>query len=336
VLRKVPKDGQPSPTGTVEVRLDREGATDWKVTSSHGYPANPLRVQGLLEALASARRKAIVTEREDTFADYATNEGWVHVDVLGAGDRALAAFDLGKTAGWPDAYVRMQVGDRPAIVRAFNLTPDKARVATDAWLDAAVWPGLTLPDAQRIDVFQAEEQQTLSFERVEAQRPADGEPPPAEPAASTWKMRAPKEAEAETMPVENLVRTFTGLRFVEVADKVAGADAEAKYGFDKPSYRVVLVSAPKPPATEPVRSVLEVGRRVEAGEPGVPAGTDAWYARRQGEGWVFTVRATAIGEFRKGASDFLPKPPEPPPGEATPPKDGDGAGDDAPPNDGDR
>jgi len=329
VLRRVPKTG--AEAAPEEMRLQRADETSWVLATSFGYPASTEKVQRFLEDLQGARRKKVVTERAETFDEYAATDGWVHVEVTGAAGKVLASADLGKSAGWPDGFVRMDQDEKPVVVRAYNLSATDARLAADAWTEAALWPGLTLPDVQMIDVHQRREKQVLSFvrqerpvEKPEGEEAAGGAEPATE---SVWVMRAPKQADPEIFRVEGLVRTFTGMRFSKIVGNEPGDAADQHYGLDEPAYRVVVHTRPPEGADEGPKYVLLVGREVPPEKEG--ATPDAWYVRREGDDWVFAVRAVSIGDFKQAPDDYLPKAEEPEapeepagePGEAPPPED---------------
>ena len=314
--------------GGESLRLVREDDDAWVVASKGGYPAEASKVTAFLEDLLGARRKKIVTEREEAFGEYAGVNGWTEVTVLDAMSKPVASFAVGKTARWPDSYVKLDVDGKPRVIRAHNLRADRARLTVADWSEARLWPGLAVDDVTQVDVLQRDEKQTLSFKRVPASETAEeekategeGAAPSAPEAPDAWRMVVPKSEVAERAKVENLVRAFTGMR---MADLIATEDIEeAALGLDKPTYRVVAHLRAETEGGEERLRILKIGqeRLDEEGE-----GTGLWPVQKDGDPWVFLVRTSGIADFRLPADDFLPPPPEeetPPPADAAP-ADGD-------------
>lgn len=312
LIQHVPKAGEePSSSrrGPEEIRIVREGDLAWVIPTSFGYPADPDKVNRFLEDLQGARRKAFLTSREETFDKYAGDDGWTHVEIQGAGGAPLATFDLGRSPSWPECYVRIEEGDEPVVVRAWNLTPDKARLSLDAWAEVRLWSGLSLADVERIEVFQREEKGTLSFVREE--QVAENED---EVSKIVWKMVAPKTEVAVTPTVEGLIRSFTGMRLEDVVSAEQDEAAETHYGLAEPAYRVVAHGRAFEDGGKAPEYVLEVGGEVPSEDESQTSG--ARYVRRgMGSGtgsatgkWVFTVSAFSIADFRGLADGFLPTP----------------------------
>ena len=293
------------------LRIQREGEAGWALASAHGYPASPDKVNRFLESLQGSRRKKFVTERAETFADYAGTDGWLHVTVLGEGGKSLADFHLGKSAGWPDSFVRLAEEGKPVVVRAYNLSATDVKLSTESWTEARLWPGLTMPDVARVDVHQRDEKAILSFLREERPvAPRDGEPADAQPQTEqVWKMAAPKQAEPEKNEVEDLVRTFSGMRFASIAARSTGDAENEHFGFAEPAYRVSVFGAQPAGGGEAPKFVLLVGNAVPTADEGESSGR--LYVRRGDDEWVFEVTAASIGAFRQTPDEYLPPPPAP-------------------------
>jgi len=323
------------------IRIQRAGEAGWALASSHGYPASPEKVNRFLEDLQGTKRKKFITERAETFGEYASPEGWIHVEVQGEGGTPLADFHLGKSAGWPDSFVRVQEEGKEVVVRAYNLSATDVRLTPDAWTEPRLWPGLTLPDVERIDVHQRDEKSVLSFLREErAIEPAEGEPVEGEPKTErVWKMVAPKQADPDKFKIEGLIRTFSGMRFASVAATAKGEAEDEHFGFATPAYRIAVFGAKPEGNAEAPRFVLLVGGEVPAEKEGAPS--DRRYVRRADDSWIFEVTSTSVGDFRQAADDYLPVPEEPAePAEPAPEGDAHGSPDDgddpdAPPPPGD-
>lgn len=323
------------------IRIQRAGEAGWILASAEGYPASPDKVNAFLENLQGARRKKFITERAETFGEYADAKGWMHVVVLGEGGGQLADFHLGRTAGWPDSFVRVQEDGKSVVVRAYNLSATDVKLSADSWTEARLWPGLTMPAIERVDVHQRDEKAILSFVREERPvEPKEGEPVEGEPATErVWTMVAPKPGEPEKSKVEGLIRTFTGMRFAKVAARAKGDAEQERYGLAEPSYRVAVFGSQPAGEGEIPKFVLLVGKAVPAANEG--EASDRFYVRRVDDEWVFEVTAASIGDFRQAADEFLPPPPAPEepappaePGDTTGSPD-DGEDPDAPPPPGD-
>ena len=287
-----------------DVVISRDGESGWTLASSNGYPASREKVVAFLESLMGAKRKGLVTTREETFKDYANDDGWIVVDVQGVGGKSLAAFSLGKSARWSEPYVKVEEGGAEVVVNAWNLASDKVRLTLDAWAEVALWPGLTLPDVREITVFQREEKGTLSFVREERTVPPaeEGQEPTKE---SGWAMRAPEAKDAEKYKVDNLARAFTGMRIQGVAGRAAGEAADEEFGLRLSAYRVVVKGAPPAEGGEAPIHQIKIGKQVPSTE-GDEAPSDAWYLRRGSEDWVFVVSGASVADFREPAESYVP------------------------------
>jgi hypothetical protein len=318
-----PKPGATAPEAPKEprkldlVRRDRE----WVLASAYDHPVREGAVQRLLDAVARARSKGLVSTQADTFPEYADREGWVRVDVTDATGKSLAAFSVGKTANWPDVYVLRDGPDgKGRVDRVAGLERDASSVRTDDWIEALVWPGLRAEDVTRLDVEQRRDKRTMSFERASA--PAEpAKDAPATPEA-TWKMVAPTEGEAIRLDVDGLVRSFAGLRATDVLAGASNAESDAKHGLDDPEMVLKARGKPSKEGGDPVVHVLEVGKKSSDGK--------SWYVRRGGQSWIYAVDDYALDPFRKDPASFLVKKDEP--AKAEPPKDG-APSDGAPPAD---
>ena len=312
------------------LRIQREGEAGWALASSYGYPASPEKVNRFLEDLRGSRRKKFITERADTFGEYVGAEGWLHVEVRGEGGAPLADFQLGKSAGWPDSFARVQEAGKSVVVRAYNLSASDVKLSPESWTEVRLWAGLTMPDVERIDVHQRDEKSVLSFVREE--RPLEreeGEPADAEPRTEkVWKLVAPRQGDPEKYKVEGLVRSFSGMRFEAIAAPSTGDAEDEHFGFGEPAYRVAVFGAKPTDDGEAPVSVLLVGNPVPAAGEG--KSSDRRYVRRADDSWVFEVSGASIADFRQAADDYLPAPEEPvePPEAPAPGGDAHGSPDD--------
>ncbi len=303
---------------TSRVELSTRATGEWVVVSSASYPVRPGVHERLLDGIASVRRKGVVTQRSETFDDYAGPDGWTEVEVLGANNASLAKFAIGKYADYPELFVRVGEGEDGRILKTYKLTADMAAADASAWIDQNLWGGLLTENVIRIDVLQRDHQRTISIAK-RGESPADVELDVPEkdkehPEKIYW-MVGPDEGDTKTAVVEDLIRTFTGAR---IKDVIAGSSTSAddiKYGFEKPETEVTVWHKV---GDKIERYGLTIGRRVKDDEK-------AYYMRRTGSAHVFTGHSYALGTFSKAPAEFLEKPAEDEDAGGSP--DGDASGD---------
>ncbi len=299
------------------IQLVQRKEGEWVIPSKGDYPADKTKVEAFLQDLVGAKIKKVVTERSGTFSEYAGTDGWTKVVIAGS-DKPLATFWIGKSAEWPDSYVKRKVGGKEQVIRAYNLRSNRARIGVTDWVEARLWPGLTMDDVQRIDLFQKDEKKTLSFERApEEEKPSETEPKegegeegrtkapdtPQKPAEIAWTMLAPQSGDAKKTAVENVIRSFTGMRLKDVLADANGVDT----GLDDPAYRVVVrlrVPQGAKEGTEGERRVLLVGREMLDAEG---KGTDTWTVKKADDDHVYLVATSSIADFRLPVDEYLPK-----------------------------
>jgi hypothetical protein len=327
-----PKDATQPETAAVppagkSVTLERKETGAWVLASAFDHPTRNGAVDRLLDALGNAKRQQQVTQREETFDKYEDPTGWIRVVVKDSGGKTLADVSIGKYGNYPEVYVLTDDGGTKRIVRAVDLDRQVASVENEDWIEPNLWPMLSQDSIARIDVEQKKDKRTLSFVKTspeeapkkEGEKPGEkqGEKPGEKP-AQMWKMVSPKEGEARKDDVDDLVRSFTGLRVTDVVAGASTPDNEKTLGFDDPELVITATGTkPEKAGEAPKVYTLVVGKKT--------ADDKGWNVRRQGESWTYTVSSNAIDPFRKDPDSFLPKPAEPakPEGtEGTAPKDG--------------
>ena len=305
IERTVKKDGK---TTQESIRLVSGGAEVWSLESSHGYPAKRDRVKSFLETIRGTRTKSEPTRNPTKFAQFAGEDGYTEVRVKGVGGATLVSFGIGKSGAegvWSDVYLRIDApasSGRVAVARGFDSSG--SRTEASAWVDTRIFPLLSAPQVAEIDLVQPAKSRTITLVRgTKGEKEAD----------DPWEMKSPQTGKAVATNVMGLVRAFVGLNLGDVVDAATGAEADAKYGFDKPDVvAIVRGHAPKE-ELEGASWQLTIGKKAEGKD------IDRWYVRRsvggKEEPFVFTVSDWELRDFRGEPSQWLEKPPEPPPAE---------------------
>ena len=308
--------------GAKKLTLDLKQGGNWVLASNSNYPATAGRAERLLDAIASARRRSVVTRRQDTFEKYAGTDGWTEVSVQDGRGRPLAEFGIGRYERYPDIFLRVQMDGEPRIIKAVHLTTDLARIDSSSWIETRMWPELTASNVIRVDLEQVQDDRTIVLAR-RGESPADVEldvPEKGEGEDDIWWMTKPEEADAKKLEVEDLTRSFTGML---IEDVVAGSltdETRKEYGFDTPELVVTIFHKE---GEKVGKYTLTVGGKI--GEDGASS-----YAQRKGATWVFKIRGgNSLSRFRQEPAEFRPAPEKKDEGEADGEAKEDGAAKDA-------
>lgn len=281
------------------VVLQMADASTWHLESHFRYPVQS-GADRLLDAIAASRQRAVVTEREETFENYAGDAGWTEVSVLDSRGRTLTAFGLGRYQ-YPDTFLRVGAGDGARVVRATGIVPNMASVDPKSWIDTRVWPALSATDMIRIDVEQRRDDRTITIVK-RGEDAADLEmeaPEKSDDKEKTYWMASPVEGDAKKLAVEDLAREFTGMLIDDIVAGSLSEEEEKQYGFDDPELVATLYVKVEDKVT---KHRLTVGRKSDSG--------DVWYVRRGGAAWVFAVSSgTGVNRLRQAPESFLQPPP---------------------------
>jgi hypothetical protein len=313
--RKAKRDGKEVPE---RLRLTGSG-DDWRIATAHDYPAMTSRVRTFLDKMREARVLREPTQNPERFPTYAGTDGFTEVRVLGEADAPLATFGIGTTNAdnnWENVFLRLDAAAsapgtagaaaKPAgrIVVASKFDTSASRADVASWAEQRVWPALARSEVLEISVEQPSKSRTIDLVRG---KKAEGD------ADEPWTMTKPEEGKADASAVGNLLRAFVGLNLADVVDSATGAEADAKYGFDKPDVVVTAkgtpAGAPGDKPTAPTWRIV-VGKKVEGAE------VDRYYVRRatngKEDGFVFAVSDFDLKDFRAEPATLLEKKPEPP------------------------
>ncbi len=290
---------KPTADGKDVLRLELRGQGRWELTSHYDYPTRA-GAQRLLDAIADVRLRGEVTQRKETFEQYAGEHGWTEIKLTDVQGRELLAFGLGKYT-YPETFLRVGGEGQERIVRALNISPGVARTDLGSWIETRLWPELTDQNAVKIEIEQRRDKRTLTFEKRDVPvEPAEGEDgkdakakdPKTE---SVWFMTSPKEEKAKKLALEDLLREFTGMRLEEIAAGATTAATNPTQGFDDPE--LIATFHHKDDQGKVHKAVLTVGKRVE--------GSESWYVQRAGARWVFVVSGTSVSRMRQLPGEFL-------------------------------
>lgn len=291
--------------------VEMADADTWRLASHYLYPIQS-GADRLLDGIAGARLRAVVTERQETFDTYAGDKGWIDVTLVDSRGRTLASFGLGRYQ-YPDTFVRLGAGEDARIVKATGVVPNMASLDPKSWIDTRVWPDLSSTKMIRIDVEQRRDKRTITIvKRGESAADLEMGAPEKDPDGKLeYWVASPIEGDGNKIAVEDLAREFTGMLIEDIVAGPLTADEEQTYGFDDPELVVTFFHKEGEKVT---KHKLTVGRKAEDEE--------LWYVRRGGAAWVFAVSAgTGINRMRQAPEEFIEAPPSD--GEG----DGDAAGD---------
>jgi hypothetical protein len=324
-VARTKKDGDKTVPESIRIaRADTSpGHEAWAVETASRYPAKLGVVKEYLAKVKEARTRGEKTRTASRFPQYAPPEGFTEVRLFDKDARAIVSFGIGKSGAdgnWSDVFLRLDdakkaspgAGEGSRVVAATKAPSTFPGTGVTEWIDTALWPGVSETEVATLVVDQREKSRVVEMVRV---------PKTGEEKDDTWKVTKPEEGKASSTG-SNLVRTFVGLNLTEMVESAGGAEADAKYGFDKPTVVVTTKSKTEKPGQTPVERTLTIGKKVE--------GKEQWYVRRGEEPWVFTVSEWEVKLFREEPSAWIEKKPEPPPsngdgtamGEAPPAMDG--------------
>lgn len=302
-----------------EVVLTMKPDGQWVVSNQSGYPIVAGREERLLNNLENLRVRKLITTRQETFDEYAGPTGWVDVEILGAGGKQLVVLSLGNTARYPDLFVRVGEEEDARIVQTVNVTRDMASTDVTRWVEPRLFETLLAENVIRVDIEQPAFSRKAVLARKGESKTDVGMTVPAKDEgekAETWAMLEPKVVDARSERVQDLVRSFTGLRFSAIAAGQVTEENKAALGLGQPS---AIVSVKHRDVNGQLTNHrLVVGGKSEAG--------DAQYVQVDGLPWVYAVAPYQLADFNRAPEAYEVEAPEPPAEDAGG-EEGDGDGD---------
>jgi hypothetical protein len=256
----------------VEVESDKGPVTvsrekdQWRITAPEALPADQVQVGSLLSRLRDLRAQAFVAEDAAGIPRYlarpaakvtlATSEGTQTLLLAPAPD---------KRGGQPTAYAAV-AGRGPVVLVDGKILADVARGPGDL-RDRTLVTGLEPRDITRVRVSGGG--QSVVLERK-------GE--------TEWRLVEPSKGAAKGTKVDDLLFSLRALKWQEI---VGPAGDAGKYGFDTPTYEVVLFRKDGEFAT------VQVGRR----------DAERLFLRTKGSA-VYAIDPKQLGELPKVPDDF--------------------------------
>jgi hypothetical protein len=272
-----------------KVVLTRNGGA-WHVDSLDGFPADGVKVDGLLKTLRelTAGRPVVTSSRyHDTFkVETDENEGRVRVWTSPDGEPAVDLI-VGSSPNYQLAHVRKASEDPVYEIRGlatYDLQPEASSWATKDLVQVEPGQVVALEVTNRSGSFALERE-----------------------AGGAWKIRSPAGAEGtlDAAKVDELVRAAASLR---IADPV-GREEAGSQGLDAPAATVVLrvAAAEKTTATEQTAGAEAAAETAAApqevtvriGKP-LEENTSQRYVTRDGFGYTGTVWESSVERLIEG------------------------------------
>lgn len=219
-LHSIPERSSPdtlilSRPGAEPVTLVRDKSGErWRI-GENGFPADPMRVNSLLETVSSIRELARVSDGRD-YERYGLDETAVTVLEARQGDRLVRRLEAGKAASsWAQTYARID-GKAPVYLVSGSLGSTLNVSASDL-RDRQLWR-LEATDLTTLEATGTDPGQTYRLERsTDTWRvfTPEGGVHTADPAAlasrinAVLNLRAESFAEEIPLPIENRLASFT-------------------------------------------------------------------------------------------------------------------------------
>lgn len=247
---------------------EKQGAA-WVITKPLPLPADPSKVEALLQSLTSAAPDQQIAANPASLADFGLAPPAETVEV--ATDTNPAHFTLLLGDETPtSAGVYAEVAGKP---RVFTLSDDVKTALEKKLFDLRDTRAVTLAPAEinRIEVKNGNQSYTL------AKNP-DG----------VWDVLLPAPVRADHFSVESLTDGLQSLAMQSIVSETKTGDA--KYGFGKPTLTAKLT-------TSAGGQTLTIGKTASQG----------YYAMNSALAPVFTLDESSVNQFQKSASDFRDK-----------------------------
>jgi hypothetical protein len=271
-------DVPPSEVGRVEISggeaplsFRREGE-GWSLVEPPDAPADPSRVDALIEALRALPRPANARPLEGPPKEYGLDPPVRTIRLYKDGaSQPLATLEVGKALG-SGRYVRAAGRPDVEVVDALPLATVDQPLAD--WRDHAVF---------RLPGFKVDELEIVGDGRtIQARREGD-----------RWQLLRPIRAPGDTPRIESLLGGLTSLRIAPGAEGFVAESVEdfEKYGLDEPAWRVTLRSLAGGEGRDDVLLV---------GDP-VPDHSGRFYARRGGSDGVIAIEGRGLARLGEDA-----------------------------------
>ncbi len=279
-----------TPAG-LAVSLERRGE-GYVVLEKHGHPADGLRLEQLLEALAALDTSETVSTNPAKRGVYGVDEATgTRVRVFDGRGGLLADLVAGKLRSQDpnqlvelrlDFYVRPADGDEVLLVEELGAPATEP----DRWLTRRFFPVRMeeLESLERVDL-EGRGAESWSLERA----PAEDDPGTEEIEDHRWLMTAPEAADATLYAGDSWAFTLCELGPADVV-AAAGQDEvqDPRYGFSTNAY--------KAETGDGRQLILYLGR---------PAGGDTRYAWIPGLPWIYTIAEHDAIELRMPVERML-------------------------------
>jgi len=226
-------------SGSEAVRVRKIG-NDWTIESAWNYPADPARVESLLQAIEELRVRSVRSSRPASHADFQVDEaGGVWVRVSDQGGKVLANVCAGKSVAYDQCFVRAH-GSDDVLEATPNLLQDLGaageRKPRNMFFVNKKVLSFEAGDVCRITLER--EGGTVVLERIEPEEPAVNAETGEEETTpgAKWMIREPEEEEGD----ENACLSIAnGLSMIMATDIGASKTAE-DCGLVQPSAKVTV------------------------------------------------------------------------------------------------
>jgi hypothetical protein len=285
-------------SGGETLKVTRDGA-GWKVVKPFTAPADASAVDSILASLEKVEADEVVTEKAPSLADYGLDKPSRTVSVSVEGKAAPVALQFGAKS--PDGM--SLYASQPGSSKVYLLP---------SWVEGSF-------DKKPFDL---RDRDLLHVKRDDVRQLEVAGPESGYALTRTdsgdWAFTKPLATRAGRWAVDGLLGTVESLRMESVASENADAKEIERFGLDKPSRQVVLVTKdgqtrtleigaglPEPaPSPSPTASPAAKGAKAAKVEPPKPT---KYYARQKGSGLVAVVPATLADDLAKGMGELRAK-----------------------------
>lgn len=272
---------QISGRGKTQTLLRKDGR--W-VTEPQGFPADPKRVNEMLETLANLRLTALVAESKN-YALYELDPDHTVTVKAWQGDQLKRDIDVGKPApSFRHTFVKIAGDDR--VFHAADNFRFRFESGLDELRDKTVL-AFNRQALQEIRITKGAESVTLTRSAPKGDTPPAGQPAPA-PAPAVW--HADDGRPADSAAVELLIGELVDLQCQ------AFIDGREKTGFGPPITSIVLKGD-----KEETLSIFTPAADEPAAYPAVSSGSD----------YPFQLSADQAQRLMKAPADFFKAPEKP-------------------------